>query len=114
MNVKLWPDIGASQWIIDILLLGYCLPFVHEPNIKFFKNHASALRNADFVSQEIAKLVKSGAQVEVNESDLSVCNPLGVVTNASGKQTLILDLRYINEHLRVSKFKYEDIWFKPF
>ena len=109
MNLKFWQDIGASQWIIDILLLGYCLPFLYEPNKKFFKNHASALRNADFVSQEIAKLVKSGALIKVNESDLCVCSPLGVVTNASGKQRLILDLWYINEHLRVSKFKYEDI-----
>ena len=58
------------------------------------------------MSQEIAKLLKSGALVNVNESDLSVCSPLGVVTNASGKQRLIL---YINQHLRVSKFKYEDI-----
>ena len=72
--------------------MGYCLPFVNEPNKKFIKNHASALRNADFVSQQIAKLLKSGALVNVNESDLSVCSPLGVVTNASGKQRLILDL----------------------
>ena len=87
--------------------MGYCLPFVNEPNKKLLKNHSSALRN--FASQEIAKLLKSGALVNVNESDLSVCSPLGVVTNASGTQRLILDLRYINKHLRVSKFKYEDI-----
>ena len=110
MDLEFWQSIGASQWIIDILSLGYCLPFVNEPNKKFLKNHASALRNADFVSQEIAaELLKSGALVNVNESDLSVSSPLGVVTNASGKQRLIRNLRYINQHLRVSKFKYGDI-----
>ena len=108
-NIKFWQDIGASKWIIDILLLGYCLPFVGEPIKKFFKNHTSALKHAEFVSLELLKLLKSGALSEVKESELVVCSPLGVATNACGKQRLILDLRYVNEHLRVQKFKYEDI-----
>ena len=108
-NLKFWQDIGASKWIIDIISLGYCLPFVQEPDKKIFNNHASALRDSDFVSKENSKLLKSGALLEVNESDLTVCSPLGVTRNACGKQRLILDLRYVNQHLRVSKFKYEDI-----
>ena len=108
-NLKFWQDIGASKWIIDIISLGYCLPFVQEPDKNIFKNHASALRDSDFVSKEISKLLKSGALLEVNESDWTVCSPLGVTRNACGKQRLILDLRYVNQHLRVSKFKYEDI-----
>lgn len=107
VNLKFWQDIGASKWIIDIISLGYCLPFVQEPDKKIFKNHGSALRDTDFVSKEISKLLKSGALLEVNESDLTVCSPLGVTRNACGKQRLILDLRYVNH--RVSKFKYEDI-----
>ena len=61
------------------------------------------------MSKEISKLLKSGALLKVNESDLTVCSPLGVTRNACGKQRLILDLSYVNQHLRVSKFKYEDI-----
>ena len=38
-----------------------------------------------------------------------VNNPLGVVKSASGKSQLILDLRYVNNHLRSCKFKYEGI-----
>jgi hypothetical protein len=47
--------------------------------------------------------------VEVGKHDISVCSPLSVAKNSSGKPRLILDLRFINSHLRVQKFKYEDI-----
>ena len=46
---------------------------------------------------------------EVGTEDLMVCNPLGVVNNSALKQRLIVDLRYVNQHLRSHKFKYEDI-----
>ena len=37
------------------------------------------------------------------------CNPLGVVRNSAQQPRLIVDLRYVNKHLRSRKFKYEDI-----
>jgi len=76
---------------------------------KFFPNHKSASCHAEFVSAEISKLLASGAIVEVLSADLRVCNPLGVAVNSSGKPRLILDLRYVNQHLRSCKFKYEDV-----
>ena len=97
------------KWIIDIILLGYCLPFVQEPDKKIFKNHASAPKGYTLCVKGNFKTSQIWALLEVNESDLTVCSPLGVMRNACGKQRLILDLRYVNQHLRVSKFKYEDI-----
>ena len=38
-----------------------------------------------------------------------VCSPLQVVTNAKGKHRLVIDLRYINQYLHLSKFKYEGL-----
>lgn len=72
------------------------MPFVDLPEVKFFQNHKSTLCNAEFVSSEISKLVKSGALVEGNAADLFVCNLLGVARNSSGKPRLIVDLRYVN------------------
>ena len=43
-------------------------------------------------------MLASGAVTEVGREDLMVCNP-----------RLIVDLRYVNQHLRSHKFKYEDI-----
>ena len=55
------------------------------------------------------KLVSSGAIANVERDDLMVCNPLGVVRNSAHKPRLIVDLRYVNKHLRSCKFNYEDI-----
>lgn len=107
-NLKFWENIGASRWVIDIIRDGYCLPFLEKPAQKLFVNHSSCDNHADFVSKEIKKLVSTGAIVEVNKSELAVCSPLDVVSNASGKLRLIMDLRYVNKYLRVTKFKYED------
>ena len=105
-NLKFWKNIGASTWVIDIIRDGYSLPFLEKPAKKFFNINDNHI---DFVSKELKKLVSTGAIVEVNKSELVVCSPLGVVCNASGKLRLIVDLRYVNKHLRVTKFKYEDI-----
>ena len=38
-----------------------------------------------------------------------VCSPLSVVISNSGKKRLVIDLRYLNQHLLREKFKYEDL-----
>ena len=108
-NIAFWQNIGASQWLIKVLCEGYCLPYVELPLSKFFGNHNSASCHSEFVSLEISKLLVSGALLEVSSNNVQVCNPLGVAVNSSGKPRLILDLRYVNQHLRSCKFKYEDI-----
>ena len=108
-NIDFWQSIGASQWLLKVLHEGYCLPFVELPMSRTFQNHNSALCYLEFVSSEISKLLLSGAMVEVSSTDLRVCNPLGVAVNSSGKPRLILDLRYVNKHLRWCMFQYEDI-----
>ena len=107
--IAFWESIGTSRWVLEIIREGYCLPFVALPGSMTFLNHQSAIREAEFVAQEIDKLLQSGALVEVEVQDLIVCNPLGVVFNNSQKPRLILDLRYVNKHLRSCKFQYEDI-----
>jgi len=72
------------------------------------KNQKSALEEASFVSEQIIELLSSGCVIEVNQSEVQVISPLGVVKNSS-KKPLILDLRYVNKYFRISKFKYEDI-----
>lgn len=98
-NIAFWQNISASNWLLRVIREGYCLPFVELPEVKFFQNHKSALCNAEFVYAEISKLLRSGALVEVSPTDLHVCSPLGVAMNNSGKLRLIVDLRYVNQHL---------------
>jgi len=65
-NIAFRQSIGASNWLLRVIREGYCLLFVDLPDMKFFQNHMSTLCNAEFVSSEISKLVKSGVLVEVN------------------------------------------------
>ena len=94
--------------MLSVIENGYYLPFMSLPAWRSFQNHPSVVPNQEFVCQELKKLLASGAIVEVRQEDVLVVNPLGVV-NASGKSRLILDLRYVNYHLRSCKFKYGGI-----
>ena len=73
-----------------------------------FNNHGRIAEEQEFVCHEVAKLLSCGAVTELGKN-LMVCNPLGVVKNSQRKPRLIVDLRYVNQHLRSHKFKYEDI-----
>ena len=43
------------------------------------------------------------------EAEPWVCSPLSVVSNPMGKLRLVLNFRYANQFLHVTKFKYEDL-----
>ena len=59
-------------------------------------NHRSAVENALFASRAIDELVLGQCVVECEFYSI-VCSPLFVVTNASGKQHWVLDLKYVNQ-----------------
>ena len=73
-----------------------------------FSNNASARKNSDFVTSEISELLSSERIREVSRNDIHIINPLSVADNGD-KLRLILDLRHINQFLRVPKIKFEDI-----
>ena len=60
------------------------------------------------VTSEISELLSSGRIREVSRNDVHTINPLSVADNGD-KLRLILDLRHINQFLRVPKIKFEDI-----
>lgn len=95
--------------MLSVIENGYYLLFISLPAQRSFQNHPSVVQNQESVCQELEKLLASGAVVEVRQEDVLVVNPLGVVKNANGKSQLILDLRYVNNHLRSCQFKYEGI-----
>ena len=107
-RIDFWESIGASKWILKILREGYVLPFVKQSPKVRFQNNKSALSSAEFVTNEIKDLLKSGCIKEIDESEAHVISPLSVV-HKSTKPRLILDLSYLNQFLTVPKFKFEDI-----
>ena len=100
--------IGASDFILKVIWEGYALPFVEVPEPDEFSNNALARRNSDFVTSEISELLSSRRIRKVSHNDVHTINPLSVADNGD-KLRLILDLRHINQFLRVPKIKFEDI-----
>ena len=107
-HLPFWKSVGASDFILQVIEKGYALPFISEPKPAVFSNNRSAKDNKEFVTSEILKLLELGCIKEVNRSEVHTLSPLSVADNGK-KLRLILDLRYINQHLRVPKTKHEDM-----
>ena len=101
-------DLGASDFILQVISNGYAIPFVTIPPKAFFRNNNSAVKEAGFVSEALQELVHSGYVVEVSTPP-HVVYPLSVSIQSTGKKRLILDLRHVNFHVWKEKFKFEDI-----
>ena len=56
----------------------------------------------------ITQLLITDRIVQVEEHDLIDCSLLSVATQPGGKQRLIFDLRYVNNHVYKQTIKYED------
>lgn len=73
----------------------------------FQKYNKSALENVEFVSKAIDELLQSGSVIQVPFKP-TVVNPLSVAFSSSGKPRLILDLRFVNNHLLKEHIKFDD------
>ena len=98
----------APPWVIDCIENGYCLPIKYLPPPYSHCNHRSAELHHTFADEAVRSLVLNRCAVRVREKPY-LCNPLSVVSNATGKLHLVLNLRYLNQFLHVSHFKYEDL-----
>lgn len=106
-HVNFWHKIGTSQFILNVIVEGYRLPFIYIPKPKISKNNKSADNHKDFVNEAVADLLSSGRIVQ-SSTRPHVINPLSVSVQPNGKKRLILDLRYVNKCLQKRKVKYED------
>jgi hypothetical protein len=103
-----WRSNIKNDFIVNIIAEGYRLPLLDLPCKEVLRNNKSARDNADFVTEEIDKLISTGVIIRLSTPPL-VVNALSVAINASNKKRLVLDLRQINPMLHVSQFRYEDI-----
>ena len=78
------------------------------PKPAHFNNNKSAITHSDFVSEAIQDFQKTNRIIEVNDLP-HVVNPISVTVQNSGKNRLILNLRYINKHIYKEHIKFEDL-----
>ena len=106
-KVNFWVNtLQADFFALEVVRVGYTIPFLTIPGRTVLKNNAAAYHNADFVSGEIAGLVNRGVVIKTPYMP-RVVNPLTVSQNHEGKMRLILDLRYINEYIPKDYIKFD-------
>ena len=103
-----WMTFCTSLFILDIIRVGYKIPFISVPPKAIFSNNKSALTETDFVEAEISRLLSKGYIKWVSQPP-HVVNPLTVSINDKGKRRLILDARHVNLHLFKFVVKYEGL-----
>ncbi|CAI7734705.1 unnamed protein product, partial [Closterium sp. NIES-53] len=104
-----WSSWCPSSLILSVIANGYWLPWSHNPPQPFYeRNHLGAHTHAAFTRTAIRELTETGAAVVTPAAELTCISPLNVVEQRE-KCRLILDLRKVNAHLTIPKFKYEGL-----
>jgi len=106
--IQFWRSIGAGQFILDVIDNGYRIPFHSTPPPSFPSNNKSALAHLSFVEEALSELLLIN-QVFVTDVIPHNVNPLSVSVQSSRKKRLILDLRFINNHLWKQSIKFEEL-----
>jgi hypothetical protein len=83
--IQSWIDIRAPQFILDLIVNGYKIPFIDSPPSFVGKNNASARREYMFVEQSIVELIECKC-IEDVFSPPDIINPLSVSIQKSGKK----------------------------
>ena len=107
-NYTFWENIlKPSSFVSNVIRFGYILQF-HHPSPPFTaRNNQSSILNAEFVDSAVSKLLSDGLIRQV-ESVPYCCNPL-TVAHSAGKYRLVLDLRHVNQYVKLKKFRYENL-----
>jgi len=91
---------------------GYELQWLNgAPAHKEARNSPSAMAHAKFVTSALSEMLAAVAISKLPTGyKPAVISPLGVVPKGnSGKFRLIINMRYVNEHLICKKFKFEGL-----
>ena len=107
-NIAFWQNtLMANESVLHVIENGYKISFFETPEKAQLPNNKFSLKNEKFVLDSISVMLRIGSIKEV-KAPPKVINPLSVSENSAGKKRLILDLRYINEHLYKDKIKFDD------
>jgi hypothetical protein len=71
-GLSAWRAIGASETVLEWIIIGVIIPFRTEPEIFHFRNRHFTAREALFVDKEISELLKSGAIVHCDNKPCGV------------------------------------------
>lgn len=107
-NLHSWRQIDAPNYVINWIQNG--LPISLKEDIRPFEqeNHKLTFIQSSFIDQEIKRLLLCGFIEHCDVNPLYI-SPIGCVPKKNRKFRLITDLRHLNKHCVVPKFRNEDI-----
>ncbi len=81
------------------------------PTPRELRNSKSSIDNHKFVTKTVDEMLEAGAVSVLPSGTLPiVVSPLGVVPKPrSNKLRLVVNMKYVNEHLAKRVFKFEDL-----
>ena len=81
------------------------------PLARELRNNRSSADHSDFVTKAVSDMIEAGAASALPPGvKPTVVSPLGVVTKShSTKLRLVVDMRYVNDHLTKRVFKFEGL-----
>ena len=110
-HLREWKRIAAPKQVRDWIKNGVRLPLTGAVPRHVEHNHVPAEAES-FMDEEVARLSSTGA-IEATSREKAVCIlPLGAVPKKAGSSAAwraIYDGRYVNGHMDVPSFKYEDL-----
>lgn len=105
-HADFWNSLNCSEFVKSVVGNGLRIPFNGNEVRKATPRSYS--RHVEFIEKEIDRLLISGAVARVSNEPL-VCSPLHVAISSSGKQRLILDLSILNENIKKTHVKFDDV-----
>ena len=104
-----WQEVlHAPPPIIDCIANSYRLPLKFHLPPHCQRNQVSTETHHQFVDKAVQSLLLNRCVTKVDKEPY-VYSPLPMVSNSVGKLRLVLNLRYLNQFLHITKFKYEDL-----
>ena len=106
-HVEFWKSIKTPEWILEIILHGFKVPFLKEPPVLFFPNNKSAVdpKNRKWVLNTLAEFESYGFIKRVDKPPYCIL-PLSVAEHPE-KLSLIHDESPLNIYVDKTKFKLE-------
>lgn len=107
-HIEFWRSITDNSEVLNWIENGVPLPFSSQPRKYCFPNRAFSKSESNFIDSEISKLLNTGA-ISRSVYQPHCVNPISCVPKKNGKFRLVIDLRHLNNHIKVPYFKQEGI-----
>ena len=107
-HIGAWKKIGASETILSWISEGVRLYFEHIPVRWHGLNPPMSKEERLEMSKMLAEMEAAGA-IRRAKTQPTIVSPIRLVPKPNGKWRLIVNMRHLNQHLRVRSFKMEGV-----